>query len=416
MRAFNLLFLASISVQALSAPLSGIPVEISGQGKEKVDAVGDVDRGMKSGVQYAREAVAKDFSLVRPAKDNSMSNPESGSAVVVRPQTPNQETNALPKFESPRVNVVPPVFQQAPVEAPLMLQSTAPAAQLPPQVGRSEVEFDIPDGYTVVKKDSLGRAVINGDKSGTYIVKAPALLFSKVILPFSADYETPFPDQVVIQKKNEVFLIAPKGSVLPINIVFYHPEKPSLSVSILFLPLANEIPASIDIKFDPAALPQSKSDVARTGEQIGPYRVSTLQERDSMAASRYERASTHVEIIKKLNVDLSSAKIPDGYQLKVITDGPSGVLCGDRRLVGKYSQNLLGEQFEVDVFNVRNMSDDYVTFSERGCYRSGVASVQFNPTSTLKPGQDAELIIIHSKAPAQPSNQNVRPSLVGGAR
>ena len=118
--------------------------------------------------------------------------------------------------------------------------------------------------------------------------------------------------------------------------------------------------------------------------------------------------------MKKLNTDLAKGFVPDGYGLNMISEGPTGVMCGDKRLLGRYVQNLVGELFEIDVFEINNAGKEYVQFDESKCYRSGVASVQFNPSPLIRPGNKAELIIVHAKTPVEPTDRVKRPMSLKG--
>lgn len=374
-RLFGFLLASLLSTQVLAADegFSGLPNSITGGGVPKVDALGDVDSKVKSGVRYSRGAVAQDFDIVKPATEkpavvhtNNESGYENSSELVYEDDNDEYEGDEYEGNEA------------------------LDAGQAP------EVEFEIPDGYSVVTKNSQGVAHINGDSAGTYIIKVPALLYSKIELPFAAALETPFPDQVVIKQKEDVILVAPRG-VVPVNLILYHPERPTVSVSLVLLPVSTEIPATIKVKFDEKRIPAAKQDQDKLGEFLGEHKVSTINATNANQVLKYDRAASHVDLMRKINADIARGYVPDGYSLRVVTEGPTGALCGDKRLLGKYVQNIVGVDFEIDVFRVKNAASDYVEFREKSCYRTGVSAVFFSPSGTLAPGMEAELIIIHSR-------------------
>lgn len=377
--------LSVLSTHSFAAGLAGVPGSVSGKNDGDVQAINDIDSGTKRAVNFAREAVIGEFESVRPVRDTG------------RGVTPVGSGNSSSANEDPLV-LAPEVIEERRTQ-----RRTAPARK---------VEFEIPPEYTFVPKNNLGTAFINGDKDGTYLIKAPSMLFSRIELPFSPKVVTPFPSLVVTQVHGNVILFAPT-QMAPVNLIIYHPDQPLVSVSIVILPDANEIPATVKISFAKERIPEAVIEHDKIGEMIGEHRVSTIAKGNSSDVAHYERTSSHLEFLKKINIDLARGVVPDGYSLRVVTDGPIGVLCGDRRLVGAYSQNIVGENFEIDVFQVRNASDDYVTFKERSCYRGGVVSVLFNPSPTIKPGENAELIIIHSRKNNEKQDVIKRPSLVG---
>lgn len=383
----RLLFVSVVSLASanlFAAGLSGVPASLSGQSGDDVSAIKDVDTGTKRAVNFAREAVLGEMESVRPVRDSGR-----GSAPVKNTTTSSAEDPLV---------LAPEVIEER------KTQRRAASAR--------KVEYEIPPEYTFVPKNNLGTAFINGDKDGTYLIKAPSMLFSRIELPFSPKVVTPFPELVVTQIHGNVILFAPTQKA-PVNLIIYHPDQPLVSVSIVILPDANEIPATIKVSFAKERIPEAVIEHDKIGEMIGDHRVSTIAKGNASNVAHYERTSSHLEFLKKINIDLARGEVPAGYSLRVVTDGPIGVLCGDRRLVGAYSQNIVGENFEIDVFQVRNASDDYVTFQERSCYRSGVVSVLFNPSPSIKPGENAELIIIHSRKNNEKTDVVKRPSLVG---
>lgn len=381
-----------------SEGFTGLPSSITGGGVESVDALGDVDKKVKSGVRYARETTSQDFDIVKPAPEKNIVKPAPVDGSNTRATRELNDGPVVSEMTGDYVQSEDEYEQEN--EGANTFEST-------------QIEFEIPEGYSVVDKNSFGLARINGDNIGTYIVKVPSLLYTRIELPFAPEIETPFPEQVVIKQKDDVVLVAPRG-VVPVNLILYHPERPTVSVSLVLLPVSSEIPATIKVSFNASRIPEAKKDQEKTGEVLGDYRVSTMTTLNSNKVSMYDRVASHADLMGKINTDIANGFVPDGYSLKMITEGPTGALCGDKRLLGQYVQNIVGNDFEIDVFRVRNASDNYVEFEEKNCYRNGVSSVFFNPSSSLAPGVEAELIIVHSRAQEDQSGRTRRPTRVTG--
>jgi len=281
----------------------------------------------------------------------------------------------------------------------------------PSQAALQSIEVELPDGYKEIETTSEGYARIDGDKPSTYVVRVPPLLFTSIEIPFTPEFETPFPDAVYVKTKGNMLLVAPK-TMVPVNLVIFHPEKPSLSTSLVLLPDTQSIPGRLWIRFNPDSIPKAAREKMRNGFVVDGSDQATLLEKDPSAVSEYERASSHTEFVKRVNLDMAQAFVPEGYEFTEISNGPSGSLCGDRRLIGKYTQHLSGENYEIDVFQIRNVASDYVVFAEKSCYRSGVVSVQFNPTNALRPGQEAELIVLRSVGKSITNDRIKRPTKV----
>lgn len=379
-----------------SEGFTGLPSSITGGGVGSVDALGDVDKKVKSGVRYTRETTSQNFDIVKPAPEKN----------IVKPAPVDGSNTRAPRElnDGPVVSDMGDDYVQSEDEHDGVEVNAFESTQ---------IEFDIPEGYSVVDKNSFGLARINGDNIGTYIIKVPSLLYTRIELPFAPEIETPFPEQVVIKQKDDVVLVAPRG-VVPVNLILYHPERPTVSVSLVLLPVSSEIPATIKVSFNASRIPEAKKDQEKTGDVLGDYRVSTMTNLNSNKVSMYDRVASHADLMGKINTDIANGFVPDGYSLKMITEGPTGALCGDKRLLGQYVQNIVGNDFEVDVFRVRNAADNYVVFDEKSCYRNGVSSVFFNPSSSLAPGVEAELIIVHSRAQEDQSGRARRPTRVTG--
>lgn len=375
---------------------TGLPSSITGGGIKPVDALGDVDKKVKSGVRYSRETTSQNFDIVKPAPEKVVTRP---SVDGVNAKSPG-ELNDGPVVDG---------MDGGYVQSEDVYEEDVVASEFEP----TQIEFEIPEGYSVVDKNSFGLARINGDNIGTYIIKVPSLLYTRIELPFIPEIETPFPEQVVIRQKGDVVLVAPRG-VVPVNLILYHPERPTVSVSLVLLPVSSEIPATVKVSFSASRIPEAKKDQDKTGDVLGDYRVSTMTNLNSNKVSKYDRVASHADLMGKINTDIANGYVPDGYSLKMITEGPTGALCGDKRLLGQYVQNIVGNDFEIDVFRVRNAADNYVVFEEKDCYRNGVSSVFFNPSSSLSPGVEAELIIIHSRAQEDHSGRTRRPTRVVG--
>ena len=367
------------SVSGVPGNISGVPSSVSGAQRVEGKSIDQVSSGANAASRYVKERVDA-MQFTKPASDSR----DPGAA-------PSTQSNVQ---EDSRVVVETTV-------ADPMQQLTAPSGP---------IEYVIPEDMKLVSLNGNGRGHINGSKPGTYAIEAPALYFSIFNLPFTPVHETPFPALSEIVIHDGVVMIAPK-TVAPVNVILFHPQKPSLSVSLVILPQSSKAPADVRINFNPESIPETKRQENKAGVVVDGHRIARIRKMDRATVSEYERASSHTEALKKLNIDLAKGFVPGGYALDVISEGPSGVLCGDKRLVGTYVQNLIGEQFEIDVFNIKNAGDEYVTFDEKNCYRSGVSSVQFNPSPILRPGSSAELIIIHSKTPDDMSDKVRRPSV-----
>jgi hypothetical protein len=379
-------FALANGVISVPVNISGVPSSVSGTQRVEGQSINQLSSGANAAGRYVKERVDA-LPFTRPASDARDPN---AASVNQAGQTGDQNGAQ--------------VVTGAPVIDPMQQQLAAPSGP---------IEYIIPEDMKLVSLNGNGRGVINGSKSGTYAIEAPALYFSTFTLPFTPIHKTPFPALSEIEIYDGVVMIAPK-TVAPVNVVLFHPQKPSLSVSLVILPQSSKAPADIRIDFNPKSIPETKRQENKAGVVVDGHRIARIRKMDRAVVSEYERASSHTEALKKLNVDLAKGFVPNGYALDVISEGPSGVLCGDKRLVGTYVQNLIGEQFEADVFNIKNAGDEYVTFDEKKCYRSGVSSVQFNPSPILRPGSSAELIIIHTKTPVDMSDRVRRPSVVGG--
>ena len=377
--------------------LSGIPTEISGQPRaEQGAASNDVERAGINIGQYVKEQVVSNAEI-RPARGRETST----SVAPVQPVNRPGERPTVTSGDNSRT-VAPQGSSRPPSNEPSAVQRT------------QQVRFVLPEGMNEIEKDQAGAASIDGDLPGTYIVKVPPLLFSRITLPFVAEVTTPFPDQVVIKHHEGALLVAPK-SPMPVNLVIFHPKKPDVSVGLVLVPDGHEIPATIQIAFDPARLPES-TVTAGEGErdrQITSLGIaSVMTERDQRAAMRFERSADHIAVLENIHRLVSQGLVPDGFSLEVITEGAVGALCGDRRLIGQFSQRMRGERFTVDVFSVANAADDFVRFGEENCYRKGVASVQFFPSRSLAPGKTAELVIVHANDIQEAPTQQRRPMQV----
>ena len=375
----SLVVIFLLPIFAIAQDISGVPSQITGVNRTEGESIDDVSGGAGAATRYVKERIGN-MNFTKPATDAR--DPSNSTQVTSQPQA---STNTLSDPQSERV-----------------VQPSAP---------RGPVEYDIPENMKLVRLNGNGKGIINGSNSGTYVVRAPALYFSLFTLPFEPKAKTPFPAFSEIVIENGVVMIAPK-TVAPVNVVLYHPDKPSLSVSLVVIPDSSTAPADVRVNFNKKSIPESKRQENKNGVVVDGHRIARIRKKNRATVSEYERGKAHTEILKKINVDLAKGFLPDGYELNVISEGPSGVLCGDKRLVGTYVQNMIGEQFEVDIFNIKNAGKEYVTFVEANCYRSGVSSVQFNPSSILRPGSSAELIIIHTKTPDDISDKVRRPSVV----
>lgn len=390
--ALSLTLFASSSLFA--GGLKGVPSEISGESDSQVP-----ERAEGKGVQlgeYVREQV--DGIRIQPKQ--------------VKP------TQAEERF-SGRVTPVQPLNKpgERPDEKPLVTKDESEYGNRDdyheqPVIQRKQVRFVLPEGMNVIKKNSDGAAAIDGDKPGTYLVKVPPLLFSRIVLPFEAEVTTPFPDQVVIKHNQGSLLVAPK-SVMPVNLVIYHPQKPEVSIGIVLMPDSQEIPATIQVDFDASRLPEIVGKDDGVSNKITSLGIaSRINDRDARKAIRFEKSGDHISVLEGIHRLVSQGLVPDGFSLEVVTEGVTGSLCSDRRLIGEFTQRMRGERFTVDVFSVANAHNDYVSFSEENCYRRGVASVQFFPSRNLAPGKTAELVIVHANDDEEAPRQQRRPTQV----
>lgn len=385
--ALGLGFVSSLSANGLI----GVPSAITGTEENKIGASNEtMQREGRQVGQYVREQIERiPPGTVRPAQARS-------STTDFSPVQP---------LSAPG---------QRPAPADVEPNASTTAVSTPAVVRPTQVRFVLPEGMTVVGKDQVGAAAINGDKPGTYVLKVPPLLFSRLVLPFAAEVTTPFPDQVVIKQQDRSLLVAPK-SAMPVNLIVYHPLKPEISIGLVLVPDGGEIPATIHVEFDPERLPAdvAASSVDGSSRQITSMGIATrINEPDQRAAMRFERSNDHTAILENVHRLVSQGLVPDGYSLEVVTEGVVGALCGDRRLLGQFTQRMRGDRFTVDVFSVANAHDDYVVFSEENCYRRGVASVQFFPSRNLAPGKTAELIIVHANELRDEPTQLRRPMQV----
>lgn len=399
--------LASVVILAghANAGLSGIPSSVSGVSDTEGQAIADTQEATNNVAGFIRDKAERTFvtpvSKPSPATDARAPVSEADQDVaadstrVVAAGSESMEEQG----PQPGVDVVnPPPFGSN-------------AGGSPSQAVLQPIEVELPEGYREVETTSEGYARIDGDKPSTYVVRVPPLLFTSIELPFAPEFETPFPDAVYVKTKGNMLLVAPK-SMVPVNLVIYHPEKPSLSASLVLLPDTQSIPGRLWVRFNPDSIPKAVQEKSRNGFVVDGSDQATLLEKDPSAVSEYERASSHTEFVKRVNLDMAQAFVPEGYEFTEISNGPSGALCGDRRLIGKYTQHLAGESYEIDVFQIRNVASDYVVFEEKSCYRSGVVSVQFNPTNALRPGQEAELIVLRSAEKTISNDRVKRPTKV----
>lgn len=382
MNKLNVLFcLLLFSGIAVSEGLSGIPSHISGEKRTEGKAIGDVGGGASSVTNYLKNTVATDFDFVRPAKD-ARSGVETSEKVS---KTTQKATDGVVESNEE-------VIEESALWA----------------AGSGVVDYVLPDGYKEVSISPDGKAQINADRPGTHLIRAPILMYSVFTFPFTPNYETIFPDAIKINIEDGVVMVASKRNI-PINIVFFHPEKPSLALSIVLVPDSSVIPAQIDVKFAKNKIPEVVRENEKSGVVVDGHRIAKIKKRDITNISEYEKGDVHIEMMKKINTDMAKGYVPDGYGLNIISEGPTGVMCGDKRLLGRYTQNLVGELFEIDVFEVKNAGSEYVKFDSSKCYRSGVATVQFNPSPLIRPGNKAELIIVHTRTPVELSDRTKRP-------
>jgi hypothetical protein len=371
---------------AFSEGLSGIPSSVSGVKRTEGESIKDIDGGVNSVSNYVKNTVKNDFKFVRPAQDSRDGNSVQASSQVSPSSSQSSNTGNADIFIN---DTNSPSFQN--------------------------MSYELPDGYNEIKLSKTGKGKIDADKSGTYVIKVPPLMFSVINFPFRPDFKTIFPSFVQVEIQDGVVMIAAKRNI-PVNVVFYHPEKPSLSLSLVLVPDTHKIPANITASFSEARIPESVREKSKSGVVVDGHRIAQIRKKNQANISQYEMGSAHIQMMKKLNTDLARGYLPDGYELNMISEGPTGVMCGDKRLLGRYVQNMTGELFEIDIFEVKNAGNEYVEFLESKCYRNGVASVQFNPSPLVRPGSKVELIIIHSKTPVDNSDRIKRPTHLGGGR
>lgn len=375
------------SVVAYSEGLSGIPSSVSGQKRVEGNSIKELSDSTNNVSSYIKERVKPEpLRFVRPASDSRDSSADAG---VDNDPSYADEQNSL---------------NEAGDEADLVSSSFTQA---------SSIEYVLPDGYKEVTLRDGGNGVIDGDKSGTYVIRVPPLLYSVFSLPFKPEFRTPFPNFVTVDVNDGVVMVAAKENI-PVNLVFFHPDQPSLSVSVFLIPDVEKIPANVNVVFSKSKIPESEREKEKSGVVVDGHNIARIRKKNLASISQYEKGTVHSEMLKKINIDVANGFMPEGYELNQVTEGPIGVLCGDRRLVGRYVQNMIGEQFEVDVFEIKNAGNDYVEFKESSCYRSGVASIQFNPSPLLKPGSTAELVIVHSKTITDNTDRVRRPTKVQG--
>ena len=381
--------LAVIASSAFSQGLSGVPSAISGVQSEEGVAISETTSAAKTAGSYVRSKIA-------PVQRQDIAPPVPGAVSAIG--------SPVPVSSNPSA-----VTGDAPFGAS---QGTADSDTFSPVAIQRPVEIVIPEQYREVKTDRNGYAEIDGDRPGSYVVRVPPLLYSSIETQFEASLETPFPGTVVIKQHGNVSLVSPASKV-PVSLVVFHPKKPSLSLSVVLLPDAEAIPARLTLKFSEDRLPVLAEEKERSGVYLDGTKTAIVVESDPDAVAAYETSDSHTEYVKRVNIDVVNGYLPDGYALHEMRDGPTGVMCGDRRLVGQYAQKLVGDEFEVDVFEVRNAADDYVTFEPKNCYRHGVVSIQFNPSRSLRPGQDAELIVVRGRGQPVDDVRVRRPSNVG---
>lgn len=383
---FSLIF----SVVANSESLSGISPSVSGEPRVEGESIKQLDEGSTGVGQYVRGRFDPRNSAV-PITQSSRTAVDVRSNGGVQPSMDENTEQSYPASNSQGSDGFYRELEQS----------------------AKTVEYVLPKGYKEVPLNKSGIGYINGEKSGTYMIKVPPLLYSVFSFPFKPSYRTPFPDFVTVDIQDGTVMVASKEN-MPVNIVFFHPKKPSLTVSVFLIPDANKIPANINVSFTKGNVPESERENKKSGVVVDGHDISRIRKKNLASISEYERGTAHGEVLKKINIDVANGFLPEGYELNVITSGPTGVLCGDRRLVGRYVQNMIGELFEVDVFEIKNAGNEYIEFKEFDCYRSGVASIQFNPSPLLKPGSKAELIIVHSKTRIDEDNRLRRPTQIMG--
>jgi len=266
------------------------------------------------------------------------------------------------------------------------------------------IEWFVPEGTLISNPSEDGSIYLTADTSKTFYILVPPKLLNVINIPFERPITTTtFPKDIVKNELRGAVQIGLSGNQ-PAHVLIRESGRPDLSVSLFLIP-AEVSPASIYID-----IPEARLN-AKSQSLLG---VKIVEAGDPLRASEVELGKSHSLLVADNHISLSQGFVPEGYSLTDLNDGLVGVLCGDRRLIGEHTQTLMGPKFIVDVYRVTNVSEGYLSFEEKNCYRTGVASVQFHPTRHLLSGQQVELFIQRHVIHKLETNKLPRHSTVEG--
>lgn len=256
----------------------------------------------------------------------------------------------------------------------------------------------LPKGVVTKKSNKDGLIVLTSSDKGTYAIETPPYLANQIKFPDDRYlHYTPLDDKYVdISKKGNIYFVTLKSSEAPVSVVFYSERNGEKTVSLVFLPNSSVINKTISVE-------QSESDKTPVETVVSRSVLKKIMVFESSNSSDDRTVSAH-----KL---ISKGMFPNGYEFVEVRNGVRGFICGERRLISRLGQKIIGKKYVFEIYKVTNISEDYFEFDESNCLTDSVASVQMYPGWTIAPSESKELIIQRNLESA-PKLKNIRTRMV----
>ena len=279
MRTIILIVVLLFSSSSISETAVGVPTAIQNGNPNQQPLIGDKEiRGFRAGV--------KDLANAQPVKKSN-----------VNTNIQKKSNNAHP--------------QQ--IESEYVVQPTNKKKVLPK--GIKSIQGDRNGTINIKKKDL----------KGTKVIETPPFFNNQFVFNIP-DIKYHVPEQikeyVSIHKNGNTYIVTLVGDSVPASITFMNSHDSTEFLSTLLIPNVNVISKTLNVEF-------SKQD--KSTEDTGITEVSKL---DKKLAMRSEKGTDYENSIYKILKTLSIGGIPSGYQLTNIRSGQSGMICGEKRLLG----------------------------------------------------------------------------------
>jgi conjugal transfer pilus assembly protein TraK len=189
----------------------------------------------------------------------------------------------------------------------------------------------------------------------------------------------------VFKEKNVVYVGA--SDPRPFGIFISPEDSPEVSINLTVSP-------------EPLTMPQEYKVVMDGYEEVEKV---LAEDANKESAKDFEKLaeSDYQGWIKEFAKTLISGDLPSGYSPESVAEKGN---CVQPNMTTELYQRLVGGEYSVDVYRVKNSSSETQIIQERFCYRKGVRFILAWEDAQLSPGGESDLFIVRENT-VEPFNE-----------